>query len=145
MTVPCTPGGTRKEVSRTSAAFSPKIARRSFSSGVNWVSAFGVSLPTGNIARFQAPMRTTPASSKSFKDSSLTIWNIRCDFLFAKFGITANAFKLLNIDRSIEVFTYNTFRNDNTVFVIINPFKGGMTTTFWPKLTRPFLLRNRQQ
>ena len=33
-TVPSTPGGTLSEVSRTSEAFSPKIARSSFSSGV---------------------------------------------------------------------------------------------------------------
>ena len=37
-TVPVTPGGTLSEVSRTSAAFSPKIARSSFSSGVIGVS-----------------------------------------------------------------------------------------------------------
>ncbi len=44
-TVPCTPGGSRSEVSRTSDAFSPKIARRSFSSGVIGLSPFGVILP----------------------------------------------------------------------------------------------------
>ena len=45
-TVPDTPGGTFSDVSRTSAAFSPKIARNSFSSGVIGVSPFGVTLPT---------------------------------------------------------------------------------------------------
>ncbi len=35
------PGGTVSEVSRTSPAFSPKIARSSFSSGVSWVSPLG--------------------------------------------------------------------------------------------------------
>src|SRR5262245_6327229 len=40
------PGGTVSEVSRTSPAFSPKMARSSFSSGVSWVSPFGVILPT---------------------------------------------------------------------------------------------------
>ncbi|MNZ67413.1 hypothetical protein D3C78_856620 [compost metagenome] len=46
MTVPLVPVGTRREVSLTSLAFSPKIARSSFSSGVSWVSPFGVTLPT---------------------------------------------------------------------------------------------------
>ncbi|MCY1440212.1 hypothetical protein D9M71_564770 [compost metagenome] len=46
MTVPLVPVGTRREVSFTSDAFSPKIARSSFSSGVSWVSPFGVTLPT---------------------------------------------------------------------------------------------------
>jgi hypothetical protein len=41
-----TPGGIRSEVSRTSEAFSPKMARRSFSSGVIGLSPFGVILPT---------------------------------------------------------------------------------------------------
>jgi hypothetical protein len=41
-----TPGGTRSEVSRTSEAFSPKMARSSFSSGVIGLSPFGVILPT---------------------------------------------------------------------------------------------------
>jgi hypothetical protein len=40
------PGGRRSEVSRTSEAFSPKMARRSFSSGVIGLSPFGVILPT---------------------------------------------------------------------------------------------------
>ncbi|MNC90148.1 hypothetical protein D3C83_62100 [compost metagenome] len=43
--VPETPGGSRSEVSRTSLAFSPKMARRSFSSGVIGDSPFGVILP----------------------------------------------------------------------------------------------------
>ena len=46
ITVPVTEFGTRKELSLTSDAFSPKIARSSFSSGVNCVSPFGVTLPT---------------------------------------------------------------------------------------------------
>ena len=45
------------EVSRTSAAFSPKIARSSFSSGVIGLSPFGVTLPTRMSPGFtSAPM-----------------------------------------------------------------------------------------
>ena len=44
--MPSMPGGQISEASRTSPAFSPKIARSSFSSGVSWVSPFGVTLPT---------------------------------------------------------------------------------------------------
>ena len=51
------PDGTRSEVSFTSDAFSPKIARSSFSSGVSWVSPFGVTLPTSTSpASTSAPM-----------------------------------------------------------------------------------------
>jgi len=40
------PGGQSSDASFTSPAFSPKMARRSFSSGVSCVSPFGVTLPT---------------------------------------------------------------------------------------------------
>ena len=46
ITVPLVPWSTRSDVSFTSEAFSPKIARSSFSSGVSVVSPFGVTLPT---------------------------------------------------------------------------------------------------
>ena len=44
--LPVSPGETFKEVSLTSEAFSPKIALKSFSSGVIGLSPFGVTLPT---------------------------------------------------------------------------------------------------
>ena len=61
ITMPPTPGGTLSELSRTSPAFSPKIARSSFSSGESWVSPLGVILPTRMSPGFtSAPMRTMP-------------------------------------------------------------------------------------
>ena len=57
ITVPEMPDGTRSDVSFTSDAFSPKIARSSFSSGVSCVSPFGVTLPTSTSpASTSAPM-----------------------------------------------------------------------------------------
>jgi len=57
MTTPSMPGGTRRLLSFTSLAFSPKMARSSFSSGVSWLSPFGVTLPTRmSPARTSAPM-----------------------------------------------------------------------------------------
>ena len=56
-TVPATPGGSLSEVSRTSDAFSPKMARSSFSSGVIGDSPLGVILPTRmSPGRTSAPM-----------------------------------------------------------------------------------------
>src|SRR5436190_291639 len=43
--IPSMPGGHTSDASRTSPAFSPKIARSSFSSGVSCVSPFGQDLP----------------------------------------------------------------------------------------------------
>ena len=56
ITVPDVPFGTRNEESLTSEAFSPKIARKSFSSGVNWVSPLGVTLPT----KMSPPLTSAP-------------------------------------------------------------------------------------
>ena len=57
MTVPLVPWSTRSDVSFTSEAFSPKIARSSFSSGVSVVSPLGVTLPTSTSpALTSAPM-----------------------------------------------------------------------------------------
>ena len=71
MTLPPSPCGTFREVSRTSRAFSLKIARISFSSAVSSVSPLGVTLPTRRSPEpTSAPMRTTPRSSRSLRDSS---------------------------------------------------------------------------
>ena len=74
ITVPSMPGGTRRPVSLTSEAFSPKIARSSFSSGVSWVSPFGVTLPTRMSPAFtSAPMKAMPASSSLASAASPTL------------------------------------------------------------------------
>jgi hypothetical protein len=49
MTLPDSPCGTLRLVSRTSRAFSPKMARSRRSSGVSSVSPFGVTLPTEDV------------------------------------------------------------------------------------------------
>ena len=73
MTVPDSPCGTFIEVSRTSRAFSPKIARSSRSSGVSSVSPLGVTLPTRmSPVVTSAPMRMMPRSSRSASISSET-------------------------------------------------------------------------
>ena len=71
MTLPPSPCGTLRLVSRTSRAFSLKMARMSFSSAVSSVSPFGVTLPTRRSPELtSAPMRTMPRSSRSLSDSS---------------------------------------------------------------------------
>ena len=74
MTTPSMPGGTRREESLTSPAFSPKIARSNFSSGDNMVSPLGVTFPTSmSPALTSAPMRTMPDSSRLRRASSPTL------------------------------------------------------------------------
>ena len=69
--VPSSPCGTLNDVSLTSLAFSPNIARSNLSSAESSVSPFGVTFPT-NISPglTSAPILITPFSSRSFKFSS---------------------------------------------------------------------------
>ena len=71
ITTPPSPCGTLSDVSRTSRAFSLKMARISFSSAVSSVSPFGVTLPTSRSPEpTSAPTRTMPRSSRLRSDSS---------------------------------------------------------------------------
>jgi len=73
ITTPVLPDGNFKDESLTSVAFSPKIERNNFSSGLDDVSLLGVTLPTKISAGFtSAPTYTTPDSSRFLKLSSLT-------------------------------------------------------------------------
>ncbi len=72
--LPDSPWGTRRDVSLTSLAFSPKMALSRRSSAVNSVSPLGVTLPTRmSPGRTSAPVRMIPLSSRSFKISSPTL------------------------------------------------------------------------
>ena len=74
ITTPCKEGEAFREASLTSPALSPKIALRSFSSGVGSLSPLGVILPI-NISPglISAPTRIIPFSSRSFVASSETL------------------------------------------------------------------------
>ena len=74
MILPRSPWGTRSDVSFTSRAFSPKMARSSFSSAVSSVSPLGVILPTRTSpGPTSAPTRMMPSSSRSRSASSPTL------------------------------------------------------------------------
>ena len=73
ITIPCVPLGTVSDVSRTSAAFSPKIARNNRSSGASSVSLLGVILPTRmSPGDTSAPGRITPSRLRFRRASSPT-------------------------------------------------------------------------
>ncbi len=73
ITVPLSPFGTLRDVSLTSLACSPKIARSNLSSAVSSVSPFGAILPTRiSPGPTSLPTTTTPSSSKFAKSSSDT-------------------------------------------------------------------------
>ena len=74
MTTPLSDGLALSEESFTSPALSPKMARRSFSSGDGSLSPFGEILPIMmSPGSTRAPTRITPFASRSLVASSLTL------------------------------------------------------------------------
>jgi len=74
MTVPDSPWGIFREVSRTSRAFSPKMARKRRSSAVSSVSPLGAILPTRiSLGPTLLPIATMPSSVKFFRSCSDTL------------------------------------------------------------------------
>ena len=100
MTVPSMPGGTRSEVSFTSDAFSPKIARSSFSSGVSWVSPFGVTLPTRMSPGAHLGADVNDAGLVELGQRRLTdVGDVAGDLFRPELGVAGDTRQLLDVDR----------------------------------------------
>src|SRR5216110_1873741 len=119
MTTPSIPGGTLSDESFTSFAFSPKMAVRSFSSGLSSVSPLGVILPTRmSPALTCAPIRTMPRSSRSTSDSSATFGISRV--ISSRPRLVSDVeLELLNVDRRIHVVLHQTLRQDDRVLEVV--------------------------
>ena len=119
-TVPSMPGGVLSEASRTSPAFSPKIARRSFSSGVSWVSPFGVTLPTRmSPCLTVAPMRMMPLSSRSRSADSRDVRDVAGDFFGTELGVAGFDLELFDVDRGVVVLFDQLLRDEDRVFEVV--------------------------
>src|SRR5712671_5768102 len=123
ITVPSMPGGTRSPVSFTSDAFSPKIARSSFSSGVSCVSPFGVTLPTRMSPAFtSAPMKAMPASSSLASAASPTlgmsavISTIHIEELTC---VARDTGELFDMDGGEAVFLHHPLGNQDRVLEVV--------------------------
>ena len=120
MTVPCTPGGTRSELSRTSPAFSPKMARSSFSSGESWVSPFGVILPTSTSPGFtSAPMRMMPRLVEVLEGLLADVRDVAGDLFLAELGVTRDALELLDVDRREDVVLEDALAEEDGVLEVV--------------------------
>ncbi len=79
--------GHRREVSRTSRAFSPKMARSRRSSAVSSVSPFGVTLPTRISPEYLRADADDAAASRSAAHVVADVRDIAGDFLGAQLGV----------------------------------------------------------
>ena len=119
-TMPSMPGGHMSEASRTSPAFSPKIARSSFSSGVSCVSPFGVTLPTRMSPGLTlAPMRMMPLSSRSLSAFSRDVRDVARDLLRAELGVARLDLELLDVDRGVVVVLHHPLGDEDRVLEVV--------------------------
>ena len=139
ITTPLREESALREASFTSPALSPKIALRSFSSGVGSDSPFGVIFPIRISPGFtSAPMRIIPFSSRSLVASSETL------------GISAVSSSIPNLvsrtSREYSSTWIEVNQSSRTTFSLITiassklyPFQGMKATTkFLPRANSPF-------
>ena len=118
--MPSMPGGQMSEASRTSPAFSPKIARSSFSSGVSCVSPFGVTLPTRMSPGLTlAPIRMMPLSSRSFRNAFRDVRDVAGDFLRPELGVARLDLELLDVDRRVVVVLHHPLGDEDRVLEVV--------------------------
>ena len=136
--VPTIPGGTVSDASRTSSAFSPKMARSRRSSGVSTVSPLGVTFPTRmSPGLTSAPMRTMPLSSRSFSASSPTLGMSR---VISSLPSLVSRASISNSSMWIEVYR-SSFTSRSLIRMAsskLYPPQGmNATRTFWPSANSP--------
>ena len=113
-------GGHLSEASRTSPAFSPKMARRSFSSGVSCVSPFGVTLPTRmSPGSTFAPMRTMPDSSRSRSACSETFGMSFVISSAPSFVVARLDLELLDVDGGVVVLLDHLLGDQDRVLEVV--------------------------
>ena len=120
MTIPVCPDGTRSEVSFTSAAFSPKMARRRRSSGASSVSLFGVILPTRISPGFtSAPTRMTPSGPRSLSASSPTFGMSRVISSGPSLVSRAPTSNSLDVDRGVDVVLHHALGDRDGILKVV--------------------------
>ena len=104
MTLPVSPCGTFSEVSRTSRAFSPKIARSSRSSGVSSVSPFGRDLADQDVAVLHLGADADDAALVEVGQHVLgDVRDVPGDLLRPELGVAGVDLVLLDVDRGQHV------------------------------------------
>ena len=120
MTTPPSPCGTFREVSRTSRAFSLKIARISFSSAVSSVSPFGVTLPTSRSPGLHLGADADDAAVVEVAQRLLrAVRDVARDLLVAQLGRAGVDLVLLDVDRGELVVLDQAARQDDRVLEVV--------------------------
>ena len=119
MTLPCTPCGTRSEVSFTSRAFSPKIARSRRSSAVSSVSPFGVILPTRMSFGLDLGADADDAVLVEVAQAVLAdVRDVAGDLLRPELGVARLDLVLLDVDRGEHVVAHQPLADQDGVLEV---------------------------
>ena len=120
MTTPPSPCGTLSEVSRTSRAFSLKIARISFSSAVSSVSPFGVTLPTSRSPDGDLGADPDDAALVEVAQALLgAVRDVAGDLLVAELRRAGVDLVLLDVDRGELVVLDEALGDDDRVLEVV--------------------------
>ncbi len=107
-------------MSRTSDAFSPKIARSSFSSGVIGLSPFGVILPTQDVARLDLGADVDDARLVEVAQRFLAdVRDVAGDVLRPELGVAGHDLELLDVDRGEDVVLHDPLGDQDRILVIV--------------------------
>ena len=107
-------------MSRTSPAFSPKIARRSFSSGESWVSPFGVILPTRiSPARDLGADPDDAGVIEILERLFADVRDVARDLFFSEFGVAGDALELLDVHRRVDVFLGDPLAEKDRILEVV--------------------------
>ena len=138
MITPVVEGGAFKEASFTSPALSPKMARKSFSSGVGSDSPFGVIFPIRmSPSLTQAPMRMIPFSSRSLVASSLT-FGISLVSSSSPNLVSRTSISKCSMCTEVKMSSRTTRSEITMASSKLYPFQGMKATfMFWPKANSP--------
>ena len=118
--VPDTPGGSRSEVSRTSLAFSPKIARSSFSSGVIGAFALGRDLADQDVARVHFGADVDDARLVEVAQRFLAdVGDVAGDVLGPELGVAGHDLEFLDVDRGEHVVLDDALGDQDRILVVV--------------------------
>ena len=109
-----------QRVSRTSPAFSPKMARSSFSSGDSWVSPFGVILPTRMSPGLDLGADADDAGLVEVAQRLLAdVRDVAGDLFLAELGVAGDALELLDVDRGEDVVLDDALGDQDRVLEVV--------------------------
>ena len=118
--VPKAPGGRRSEVSRTSEAFSPKMARSSFSSGVIGDFALGGDLADQDVARPHLGADVDDARLVEVAQRFLAdVRDVAGDLLRPELGVAGRDLEFLDVDRGEDVVLHDALGDQDRVLVVV--------------------------